>query len=153
MKGSIGECQLCSALFFEQCPACLVRLFWMVVEMGYRWSHGCCFIRCCFQDLFSIVPSILVHFTSSFFSIRLVSVHLVHPYSWIDTTAAWEKLHFILLDRSLFYMIDNLSIESMPSWGTYWCHFQLMRCCYQGTWTCTLISVNNHLEWRWLLFY
>ena len=40
---------------------------------------------------------------SSFFSNRLVSVQVVHPYSSIDTTAAWKKLRFILsviLNRS-----------------------------------------------------
>ena len=43
-----------------------------------------------------------------FLSIRLVSVHVVHPHSSIDTTAAWKKLHFILSVRSDFYMTDNL---------------------------------------------
>ena len=33
----------------------------------------------------------------------------MHPYSIIDTTAAWKKLSFILSDRSDFHMIDNLS--------------------------------------------
>ena len=37
-------------------------------------------------------------------------VHVVHPYSRIDTTAAWKKLGFILSDRSDFHMINNLSI-------------------------------------------
>ena len=34
------------------------------------------------------------------FSIRLVSVHVVHPYSSIDTTAASKKLRFTLSVRS-----------------------------------------------------
>ena len=34
----------------------------------------------------------------------------MHSYSSIDTTSAWKKLRFILLDRSDFHMIDNLSI-------------------------------------------
>ena len=37
-------------------------------------------------------------------------VVVVHPYSSIDTTAAWKKLHFILSVRSDFHMIDSLSI-------------------------------------------
>ncbi len=32
--------------------------------------------------------------------LNLVSVHVVHPYSSIDTTTAWKKLHFILSVRS-----------------------------------------------------
>ena len=42
-------------------------------------------------DMFNIAHSILVHLPSSFFSIRLVNIHVVHPYSSIDTTAAWKK--------------------------------------------------------------
>ena len=79
-----------------------------------RWVVGgpysCCFVDYCFQHLFNIARSILVQFLSSFFSICLVSIHVVHPYSRIDTTAAWKKLHFILLDKSDFHMIDNLLI-------------------------------------------
>ena len=47
---------------------------------------------------------------SSVFSIRSVSLHVVHPYSSIDTTAAKKKLRFILSVRSDFHMTDNLSI-------------------------------------------
>ena len=34
----------------------------------------------------------------------------MHPYSSINTTAAWKKLRFILSVRSDFHMTDNLSI-------------------------------------------
>ena len=47
---------------------------------------------------------------SSFFSSRFVSVHVVHPYSSIDVTAAWKKLRFILSVRSDFHIIDSLLI-------------------------------------------
>ena len=39
---------------------------------------------------------------------RFVSVHVVHPYSSIDVTAAWKKLRFILSVRSDFHIIDSL---------------------------------------------
>ena len=48
--------------------------------------------------------------TSSFFSILFVTVNVVHPYSSIDTTAAWKKLRFILSVRSDFPITDYLSI-------------------------------------------
>ena len=67
--------------------------------MGGRWSYSCWFLVYCLQDLFNIAQSILVQLPSSFFSIRLVSAHVVHPYSSIDTTVAWKKLRFILSDR------------------------------------------------------
>ena len=88
---------------------------------------------CCFQDLFNTAHNILVQLTSSFFSIRIVSVvfvaashqtrldtrskarrpikvGMVHPFSRIVTTGAWKKLRFILSNRSDFYMIDSISI-------------------------------------------
>ena len=46
-----------------------------------------------------------------FFFIRLVSVHVEHPYSSIDMTAAWKKLRFILSVKSDFHMTDSLSIN------------------------------------------
>ena len=36
-------------------------------------------------------------------------IHVVHPYSSIDTTAAGKKLRFTLSVRSDFHMIDGLS--------------------------------------------
>ena len=43
-------------------------------------------------------------------AIKPVSIHVVYPYSSIDTTAAWKKLQFILSDRFGFHITDNLSI-------------------------------------------
>ena len=71
---------------------------------GGRWPYSWCLVECCRQDLFNIARSILVQLPSSFFSGRLVSAQVVHPFSSIDTTAAWKKLRFILSDRSDFHM-------------------------------------------------
>ena len=99
-----------SSLLLQQCPACLVRLNWIVFVMGGRCLYSWCLVGCCRQDLFNIARNILVKLPSSFFTNRLVSVQVVHPYSSIDTTAAWKKLRFVLLVRSDFHMIDSLSI-------------------------------------------
>ena len=99
-----------SSLLLQQCPACLVRLAWIVFVMGGRWPYSWCLVGCCRQDLFDIARSILVYLPSYFFSSCLVSVQVVHPYSSIDTTAAWKKLRFILSLRSDFHMIESLSI-------------------------------------------
>ena len=90
--------------------ACFVCLIWMVLEMRGRWLYSCCFVGCSFQNLFNKAHSLLVQFLSSFFSIHLISVHVVHPYSRIDTIGSWKKLRFILTDRSDLHMINNLSI-------------------------------------------
>ena len=93
------------SLLLQQCPACLVHISLIVFVMGSRWSYSWCFVRCCLQDLFNIARSIILLLPSSFFSIHLVSVHVVHPYSSINTIAAWKKLRFILSVRSDFYQV------------------------------------------------
>ena len=90
---------MCSSLLLQQCPACLVHLTLTVFVMGGKWPYSCCFGGCCLLDLFNIACSILICFPSSFFFIRLVSVHIVHPYSSIDTTTAWKK-NYVLFYRS-----------------------------------------------------
>ena len=97
-----------SSLLLQQCPVCLVRLTCIVFVMGGRWPYSWCFVGCCLQDLFNIARSILVQLPSSFCSSRFVSVQVVHPYSSIDTTAAWKKLRFNLSVRSDFHMIDKV---------------------------------------------
>ena len=39
-----------------------------------------------------------------------IRILVVHPYSSIGTASAWKKSCFILLERSDFHMIDNISI-------------------------------------------
>ena len=78
--------------------------------MGDRWPYSCCFVGCCFQDLFNIARSILVQLPSSFFSMRFFSIQVVHPYSSMYKTGAWKKLLFISSDRSDFHITDSLSI-------------------------------------------
>ena len=99
-----------SSLLLQQCPSCLVCLILIIIVMGGRWPYSCSFVKCCLQDLFSIARSNSCIIAVKLFSIRLVSVHVVHPYSSIDTTVASKKLRFILLVRSDFHMTDSLSI-------------------------------------------
>ena len=49
-----------SSLLLQQCPACLVRLTWIVSVIGGRWPYSWCLVGCCRQDLFKIARSILV---------------------------------------------------------------------------------------------
>ena len=78
--------------------------------MGGRWLYSCCFVGCCLQDLFNIAHSTLVQLLSSYCSIHLVSIHVVHPYSSINATVAGKKLRFILLVKSDFYITNSLLI-------------------------------------------
>ena len=49
-----------SSLLLQQCPACLVRLTWIVFVMVGRWAYSWCLVGCCRQDLFNIARNILV---------------------------------------------------------------------------------------------
>ena len=49
-----------SSLHLQQCPACLVRLTWIVFVMRGRCPYTWCFGGCCRQDLFNIARNILV---------------------------------------------------------------------------------------------
>ena len=48
-----------SSLLLQQCPACLVRLTWIVFVIGSRWPYSWCLVECCRQDLFKIVAAFL----------------------------------------------------------------------------------------------
>ena len=43
-----------SSLLFQQCPACLVRLTWIVFRDGRWWLYSCCLVGSCRRDLFNI---------------------------------------------------------------------------------------------------
>ena len=49
-----------SSLLLQQCPACLVRLTWIVFMIGGRWLYSWCLVGCCRHDLFKIACSFLV---------------------------------------------------------------------------------------------
>ena len=48
-----------SSLLLQQCPACLVRLTWIVFVMGGRWTYSWGFVGCFHRDLFNITRIIL----------------------------------------------------------------------------------------------
>ena len=39
-----------SSLLLQQCPACLVRLTWIVFVIGGRWPYSWCLVGCCCQE-------------------------------------------------------------------------------------------------------
>ena len=88
--------------------------YWVIFEMGCKWPYSCCFVGCCFQDLFNITRSILVQFPSSFFSMSFVSVHVVHRQSSTDTTDTRKKSRFHILNR-LGYLGESWRSEEMYS--------------------------------------
>ena len=55
----VGVLKRKSSFLLQQCLACLVHLTWIACEMIGSWLYSCCFVRCCFQDLFKTARSIL----------------------------------------------------------------------------------------------
>ena len=43
------------SLVLQQCPACLVRLTWIIFVMGGRWPYSWCLVGYCCQDLLNIL--------------------------------------------------------------------------------------------------
>ena len=62
-----------SSLLLQQCPACLVRLTWIVFVIGGRWPYSWGLVGCCCQDLFRIARSILEGY---------IHVHIFHWRVW-----------------------------------------------------------------------
>ena len=64
------------------------------------------------MELFSLYFDLLFHIAVMPF------LHVVDPYSSIDTIAVRKKLHFILLVRSDFDMTDSLSL-ALPAFARH----------------------------------
>ena len=84
-----------SSLLLQQCPGCLIRLTCIVFVMGEGVRIVGVYRGVVARTCSILLSTFLCNFRLVFFSSRLVSVQVVHPYSSIDTTAAWKKLRFI----------------------------------------------------------
>ena len=61
-----------SSLLLQQCPACLVRLTWIVFVIGGRWPYSWCLVGCCCQDLLRIARTQIAILGT----IRIISIDL-----------------------------------------------------------------------------
>ena len=77
----------------------------ILLPVGFWWPYSCCFVGCCCQDLFNIVCSIIAQLPSSFFSIHLVSVHVLHPYSSMHTYSFTTHIYIYIYIHDLW--VDN----------------------------------------------
>ena len=130
--------QMCSSWLLQQCFVCIVHRI-----VGGRWPYRCYFVGCCFQDLFNIARSILVQCPSSFFSIRLVSVHVLHPYSRTDTKdkcTQFSNFQVLNKQRRLDVPVKkkiNQSIKNRPYKVCHICldlHIALIFRCGKSPW-------------------
>ena len=133
-------------LLHWQCPACLFRFTWMVCEMDDWWPYCCCFVECCFQDLFKTARSILVWFPSCFFSMYFVHIPVVHSYSGMDTLVIC--LHTV---KSLNSSVDgiltdtNTPSQSRPGSNSNEAVLYILQCSKTGASTSDgLVSYPGH---------
>ena len=84
-------------LVYPEIPYMSFCLNRMVSEMGGKWPHSHCFVGC--SRISSGHGTNLLY---SFFSMGFVSVHVVPPYSCMDTKLGRNHV--------LFYRIDTTSI-------------------------------------------
>ena len=100
LQESIKECHswICTSFF-----SCIQHVLFVLLEWFLRWEmwpYCCCFLGvaseiCLRRHIAFLYCSHLI-----FFSIRSVSIYIMHPYSSIDITTIWKISRFILLDRS-----------------------------------------------------
>ena len=73
-----------SSLLILKCPACLVRLTWIVFLKGGKWPYSLCFVGCCLHDLFNIT---CIHIVVS---IRLLLGRNCVSFYRSDLTSIWS---------------------------------------------------------------
>ena len=64
-----------SSLLLQQCPACLVRLTWIVFVMGGKWPYSCFFL--------GMLPPGLVQYCSQHSCVRLPLYIYIYIYIYI----------------------------------------------------------------------
>ena len=107
VKGSRGERHLHVRPCF---PSNIPRVLFISFKSFCWWevSGRTALFSCGNASRISCIP---VHFLSSLFSKSFVNVHVVLPYSSMDTIAARKKFRFNKSNRSNFHMIGTQSIE------------------------------------------
>ena len=138
-----------SSLLLQQCPACLVRLTWIVFVMGGWWPYSWCFVECCLQAFSILLAAFLCNYRLAISPAVLLASKLCIPIAVSIRP---------LLGRNcvLFYRSgltsDSLSIAIHASLAACRCLFRLMRHCFLCRWTCLLVSESFRLVWKCRLF-
>ena len=77
-----------SSLLLQQCPACLVRLTWIVFVIGGRWPYSWCLVGCCCQDLFKKLDGNYTRMLRVYIYIYIYNVRNYHDKK-IRQTPTW----------------------------------------------------------------
>ena len=83
-----------SSLLLQQCPACLVRLAWIIFVIGGRWPYSWCLVRCCCQDLFYKFYTIFLSQMTWFKTTNADSLMKRPTFSYTNFPLGFCILHF-----------------------------------------------------------
>ena len=102
-----------SSLLLQQCPACLVRLTWIVFVMGGRWPYSWCFVGCCRQDLFNIARNITQEFCEQYMHYMLCGKSDDKKYHWCPHIFWCPKQSFWLAQWLIqpWYWVDQFILH------------------------------------------
>ena len=89
-----------SSLLLHQCPACLVRLTWIVFVMGGNWPYSWCLVGCCRQDRW--IKGCILPFP------KKGDLGLAKNYRGIMLTSLAAKIYNALLRNRIEPKIDNI---------------------------------------------
>ena len=88
-----------SSLLLQQCPACLVRLTWIVFVMEGRWPYSWCLVGCCRQDCSILLAAFLCNCRLAYTpSVLLASMLCIDTAVWIRQQPGRNCVSFYLLD-------------------------------------------------------
>ena len=114
-----------SPLLLQQCPIYVVRLILIVFVMGGRWRAAAALSGAASRMRSILLAVFLCNCRQDFFSICLVSVHVVHPYNsirYLEKTALYFISHMtnsLSLAAHVFASHELISVsvdESLLSW-------------------------------------
>ena len=78
-----------SSLLLQQCPACLVRLTWIVFVMGGRWPYSWGFMGSCLQDPSKLFDNPCYIIAEGYFYIIIFRfIYLTFRFGWAENLSA-----------------------------------------------------------------
>ena len=127
----ISTSLMSSSLLLQQCPACLVRLTWIVFVIGGRWPYSWCLVGCCRQDLFKSLNIYTEHFFFKYCLWLQTKLYYIYIYIYIlshvrsirnplivfnKNEAIRKRILFIykLLEFDFAYKKENMRQEILP---------------------------------------
>ena len=102
-----------SSLLLQQCPACLVRLTWIVFVIGGRWPYSWCLVGCCRQDLFKLAWFYGISTIVSYLMPNPLYVYVLNIYNLVlFCLVLWHINHYRLFNIKSIFMHINSSISN-----------------------------------------